>query len=154
MTNPTHQKIAFVQSGWHEDLVDQARKGFAEQLAALGLTAKVDYFRVPGAFEIPLKIKQLLRSGEYALAVGTGFVVDGGIYRHEFVAQTVVDALMQVQLEMELPVLSVVLTPKETFSEVEHHDFFFNHMKIKGTEAADVVAELLTGKAGAFAESA
>jgi 6,7-dimethyl-8-ribityllumazine synthase len=70
-------------------------------------------------------------------------VVDGGIYRHEFVAQTVVNALMQVQLELELPILSVVLTPKEMFREEEHHEFFFKHMKKKGAEAAGVAAELL-----------
>jgi 6,7-dimethyl-8-ribityllumazine synthase len=103
---------------------------------------RVDYFRVPGACEIPLKCKQLLSSGDYVLAVGAGLVVDGGIYRHEFVAQTVVNALMQVQLELGLPVLSVVLTPKEEWHD-EHHAFFFDHFKIKCAEAAGVVSELL-----------
>ena len=143
MSNDSSVKIAFVQSCWHEDIVDQARLGFAEQLEKSGVNVRVDYFRVPGAFEIPLKCKQLLKTGEYALAAGAGFVVDGGIYRHEFVAQTVVNALMQVQLELSLPVLSVVLTPKQQFNEEEHHTFFFDHMKLKGAEAAVVAAELL-----------
>ena len=84
----------------------------------------------------------MLKQGDYALAVGAGFVVDGGIYRHEFVAQAVVSALMQIQLDVELPVLSVVLTPKETWQE-SHNAFFFEHMLTKGREAADVAASLL-----------
>jgi 6,7-dimethyl-8-ribityllumazine synthase len=31
----------------------------------------------------------LARSGHYAAIVGAGFVVNGGIYRHEFVAEAV-----------------------------------------------------------------
>jgi 6,7-dimethyl-8-ribityllumazine synthase len=135
-------RIAFIQSGWHENIVDQARRGFAERLQALGVNAEVDYFRVPGAFEIPLKCKQLLKQGDYSLAVAAGFVVDGGIYRHEFVAQAVISALMQVQLDVDIPVLSVVLTPKESWQE-QHHAYFFEHMLTKGREAADVAADLL-----------
>lgn len=137
-------KIAFVQSSWHEDIVDRCREGFATRLNKLEHPeSQVDFFQVPGAFELPLKCKQLLATDDYALVVAAGFVVDGGIYRHEFVAQTVVNALMQVQLEMQLPVLSVVLTPKEFQNTEEQQRFFLEHMIIKGREAADAAAQLL-----------
>ena len=45
----------------------------------------------------------LAKTGRYAAVVAAGFVVDGGIYRHEFVATSVIDALMAVQLETEVP---------------------------------------------------
>ncbi|MDG1850982.1 MAG: 6,7-dimethyl-8-ribityllumazine synthase, partial [Gammaproteobacteria bacterium] len=49
-----------------------------------------------------------------------------------------------VQLELEKPVLSAVLTPKEFDEEnAEHQKFFFDHMLIKGREAADAAASLL-----------
>jgi len=136
-------KIAFVHASWHADIVAQAHLGFAGKLAHLGVNADVDVFAVPGAFEIPLKIKQLLKSGDYTMAVAAGLVVDGDIYRHEFVAQAVITALMQVQLELEMHVLSVVLTPKVTFADDSHHAFFFDHMKGKGEEAAIAAAALL-----------
>jgi len=144
MSELSSSRIAFIQSCWHDDIVDQSREGFVARLKELGVDeSRIDFFRVPGAFEIPLKCKLLLSTGKYALAVASGFVVDGGIYRHEFVAQSVVSGLMQVQLELGLPVLSVVLTPKE-FQETEaHHAFFFDHMLIKGREAGDVAAQLL-----------
>src|SRR6185437_1402064 len=91
-------RIAFVQSCWHRDIVDQSLVGFLKELEQQGLDPKqVDRFTVPGAFEIPLHAKLLAQSGRYAAIVAAGFVVDGGIYRHEFVASSVIDALMQVQ---------------------------------------------------------
>jgi 6,7-dimethyl-8-ribityllumazine synthase len=60
---------------------------------------------------MPLHAKLLAKSGRYAGIVAAALVVDGGIYRHEFVAQSVVSGLMQVQLETEVPVFSVSLTP-------------------------------------------
>ena len=41
-------------------------------------------------------------------------VVNGGIYRHEFVSDSVISGLMQVQLATEVPVISAVLTPQES----------------------------------------
>ena len=50
---------------------------------------QVDVFDVPGAFELPLMAQELARSGRYGAIACAALVVDGGIYRHEFVAQTV-----------------------------------------------------------------
>ena len=72
-----------------------------------------------------------------------GFVVDGGIYRHEFVAAAVVDGLMRVQLEDDLPILSVVLTPKNFHESADHHAFFHRHFVTKGEEAARAAVQLL-----------
>src|SRR3569623_2478986 len=104
-------RLAFVQALWHREIVEQAHVGFLEEMAALGLGPEtVELFETPGAFEIPLHAQTLAKSGRYAAVVGAAFVVDGGIYRHDFVAQTVVQALMQVQLSTETPIFSVVLT--------------------------------------------
>jgi len=64
-------------------------------------------------------------------------VVDGGIYRHDFVAETVVAALMQAQMETDVPVLSAVLTPHHFHESEEHKRFFMAHFKVKGREAAE-----------------
>ena len=148
MRHKQSEKIAFIQSSWHKDIVDRCREGFSNKFAELDIAMDVEYFAVPGAFELPLKCKQLLATGDYAMVIAAGFVVDGGIYRHEFVAQSVISGLMQVQLELGLPVLSVVLTPKE-FQENKEEDqtFFLEHMVIKGREAADVAASLLQPQA-------
>ena len=61
--------------------------------------AQVDLFEVPGSFEIPLHAQLLAKTRRYTAIVAAGLVVDGGIYRHEFVADTVIKALMDVQLQ-------------------------------------------------------
>ena len=70
-------------------------------------------------------------------------MVDGGIYRHEFVAGTVLDALMQVQMETDVPILSAVLTPHHYQDSDPHLQFFREHFLLKGREVADACLSLL-----------
>lgn len=82
--------------------------------------------------EIPLQAQTLALSGRYAAIVGVAFVVDGGIYRPDFVASAVLDGIARVQLDTSVPVLSVVLTPHH-FQETEvHQTFFLEHFVTKG----------------------
>lgn len=104
----------------------------------------VDVIEVPGAFEIPLRIKKLASSGQYAALAGCALVIDGGIYRHEFVAATVVDALMRVQLDTDVPVFSAVLTPHHFHEHDEHQAYFARHFELKGAELADAIAATLS----------
>ena len=127
----TQARYAFIKASWHSDIVDQSEVGFREVISA-----QVDVFNVPGAFEIPLLARQLAESGDYTAVIGAAFVVDGGIYRHEFVSSAVVDGLMRAQMDAGVPVLSVVLTP-HNFQETEAHIAFFrDHFVEKGREAA------------------
>ncbi len=137
LSTPTGARFAFIQSHWHHDIVDQGRDAFLAEMGRRGVPRDaVDLFEVPGAFEIPLHAKKLARSGNYAAIVACGFVVDGGIYRHEFVADAVVKALMSVQLETGVPVFSAVLTPLHFHEHEEHRRFFTEHFAVKGTEVA------------------
>jgi 6,7-dimethyl-8-ribityllumazine synthase len=134
-------RIAFVQSCWHRDIVDQSRLSFLRNIERKGFARRsVDCFEVPGAFEIPLHAKILAQSGRYAAVVAAGLVVNGGIYRHEFVAASVIDALMNVQLDTGIPIISVVLTPQQFHEHEEHYKFFYEHFLVKGAEAASACA--------------
>jgi len=141
-------RIAFVHALWHREIVEEAYHGFVEEMATLGFGADViERFETPGAFEIPLHAQTLARTGRYAAIVGAAFVVNGGIYRHEFVAETVVNALMQVQLSTETPILSVVLTPHHFHDHEVHQKFFHEHFRVKGHEAARACAGTLASLA-------
>ncbi len=136
--------VAFVQARWHADIVDQCRISFVDEIERLtNGTARVAVFDVPGAFEIPLQARALAKTGRYSAIVGSAFVVDGGIYRHEFVAETVVAALMQAQMDADLPVLSAVLTPHYFHDSEEHRQFFLAHFKVKGREVAEACLSVL-----------
>jgi len=133
----TTKRIAFVQACWHREIVDQGRDSFVAEIGRHGMSPdQIDFYEVPGSLEIPLQAKLLAKTGKYATIVAAGFVVNGGIYRHEFVAQTVIDALMRVQLDTEVPIISLVLTPQNYHEHDAHQQFFHEHFKIKGAEAA------------------
>lgn len=136
--------IAFVQSCWHRDIVDRARDGF---LAEIADQASVELFEVPGAFELPLHARCLAETGRFDAVVAAGFVVDGGIYRHEFVADAVIGGLMRVQLDSGVPVFSSVLTPQQFHESETHVHFFRDHMVEKGHEVAAACLATLAARA-------
>lgn len=134
-TDPS--RFCFIQAGWHADIVNRGRDAFLAEMASQGTPPEaIDLFEVPGAFEIPLHAQQLARSGRYVAIVACGLVVDGGIYRHEFVADAVISGLMRVQLNTGVPVFSAVLTPQHFHEHEEHRRFFSEHFVVKGTEVA------------------
>ena len=136
-------RFAFIKAQWHADIVDASLDGFCEVIPA----NTVETFDVPGAFEMPLMAKKLAETGRYAAVVCAAFVVDGGIYRHDFVASTVVDGLMRVGLDTGVPVLSVSLTPHQ-YQETDHHDRIFrDHFVTKGREAAKAALGILKAHA-------
>ena len=153
-TSSSAPRIALVCSSWHHNLVQRASNAFIDEVGCSGVPAdQVDRFAVPGAFEIPLHASRLARTGKYDAIVACALVVDGGIYRHEFVASAVIDALMRVQLDCDLPVLSIVLTPHSFHDHETHRQFFAEHLKLKGTEAGQAclraIASLREIEAGA-----
>ena len=128
--------VAFVKANWHKDVVNQALEGFRQELTEQKIDADVNVFDVPGAFEMPLLAKRLAVTGKYDAIVCAALVVDGGIYRHDFVAQAVVDGLMNVQLSTNVPVFSVSLTPHNFQPAEEFTNFYRQHFIKKGAEAA------------------
>ncbi|MFK7997098.1 MAG: 6,7-dimethyl-8-ribityllumazine synthase [Granulosicoccus sp.] len=133
-----NSQYAFVKARWHADIVDQALAGFLQLVPE----DDVQVFDVPGAFEMPLFARDLALTGNYSAVVAAALVVDGGIYRHEFVAQAVVNGLMQAGLETGVPILSVSLTPHH-FQETDHHtQIYKDHFVIKGREAAKAALDI------------
>jgi 6,7-dimethyl-8-ribityllumazine synthase len=144
-TKASH-RFAFLQSCWHRDIVDQGKESFLAEMARCGVPrTQIDLYEVPGAFEIPLQAKLLAQSDRYDAVVACGFVVDGGIYRHEFVAHAVITALMSVQLEVGIPVISAVLTPQQFHEHADHRAFFRQHFVTKGKEAASACLSTVAG---------
>ena len=131
-------RCAFVKADWHAEIVDNALVGFQQVITDI----PIDVFSVPGAFEMPLFARDLARTGKYDAIVAAALVVDGGIYRHEFVAQAVVNGLMQAGLETGIPVYSVSLTP-HNYQETDHHNKIYReHFVQKGKEAGNAVLRM------------
>ena len=135
-------KIAFIKARWHADIVDRALQGFEEEMKAGNRNMELTVHDVPGAFEMPLLARKLAETGKFDAVVAAAFVVDGGIYRHDFVAAAVVNGLMQAQMDTGVPVFSVSLTPHNFQPTSEHKEFFAAHFVQKGAEAAEAVRHI------------
>ena len=141
---PRNERVAILCANWHRDIVHQARDAAVAEFARSGLSpSQVVHYEVPGAFEIPLLAKKLARSGRYDAIVACALVVNGGIYRHEFVTTAVIDGLMRVQLDTEVPVMSAVLTPRDFHDHEDHVRFFREHFVKKGTEVAQACLQTM-----------
>ena len=152
MTNKT-RRIAFIKARWHADVVDRAHEGFLAEQRTLMPGAQVVAYDVPGAFEMPLLAKKLAGTGRFDAVVAAALVVDGGIYRHDFVAGAVVTGLMNVGLETGVPCFSVSLTP-HNYQETDLLTAFYrDHFVEKGAEAARAVHQVLELDARIAAEA-
>jgi len=136
--------IAYVQASWHTDITDHCKTAFIAEVTRHGYRPDdLEFFSAPGSLEIPLMAKKLAKTGRYAAVCASGLVVDGGIYRHEFVAQAVLQGIVQTSLDTEVPVLSAVLTPHHFHEHAVHADFFKEHMRTKGKELAEACVSIV-----------
>jgi 6,7-dimethyl-8-ribityllumazine synthase len=136
------QRVAFVQSAWHRDIVEQCRLSFLTEIEARHIQpAQIDLFEVPGSFEIPLHVQILAKTRRYTAIVAAGLVVDSGV--RSYVADTVIKALMDVQLRTEVPVFSAVVTPQHFDAATADAEFFRRHFAARGVEVAAACANTL-----------
>jgi 6,7-dimethyl-8-ribityllumazine synthase len=131
---PNH--IAFISATWHQEIIAVCRTAFLQNVAASRPEIQVDQYTVPGCLEMPHLSQLLANSGKYVVIICSGFIVDGGIYRHDFVARAVIDGIVQVSLKTNVPVLSAILTPHHFHEHETHQQFFSTHMLAKGQELA------------------
>jgi len=132
------QRVAFVQSAWHRDVVTECREAFLAEIEDRHIArAHIDVFEVPGAFEIPLHVQLLAKTRRYTAIVAAGLVIDD-----EYIAETVIRSLMEVQLRTEIPVFSAVVTP-EQFRQTADAEFLRQHFAAKGVEVAEACANTL-----------
>jgi len=133
------QRVAFVQSAWHREVIEGCRLAFLGEMEARHIErARIDVFEVPGSFEIPLHVQLLAKTRRYTAIVAAGLVVDD-----EYIAETVIRALMDVQLRTEIPVFSAVVTPQQFHESEAHYEFFRKHFAAKGVEVAEACANTL-----------
>ncbi|HEX4139615.1 MAG TPA: 6,7-dimethyl-8-ribityllumazine synthase [Candidatus Methylacidiphilales bacterium] len=70
---------------------------------------EITVVRVPGAFEIPLQVQRLAKSGRYAGVIALGVVWQGKTAHAQEILRAVTDALIRISLENDVPVIHQVL---------------------------------------------
>jgi 6,7-dimethyl-8-ribityllumazine synthase len=131
-------KIGIVYSDYYKEVCDGLMQGVKD--AAKGKDVDFIEFRAPGAFEIPLKIKQVSSDGSIDGFIALGCVVQGETHHHDLINFSVSKALMDLSLDLMKPVGFGILTTKNYEQALERSV----GSKSKGSEVFCAVHEMLS----------
>ena len=130
--------FAIVASTYNARYVDAMLRAAQAELRRAG--AKVRVVRVPGAYEIPVVAKTLsAKNPGLAGILCLGVILRGATTHAAHIGEAVSDALMQIQLAHQIPVIhEVLLLENEAQAEVR----CLGRKHNRGTEAAQTALEM------------
>ena len=135
-------RIAIVASLFNDKVVDGLLDGALTVLHYNGVPEDaIDLIRVPGAFELPIAVQRLAEKKQYAGIMAMGAVIKGQTAHFEYICEATTNALMQLGLKYNLPVLYGLLTSYTAEQAVERADV---KRKNKGAEVAEALLETLS----------
>lgn len=136
------QLIGIIVSRFNEGVTEKLLEGARSYLMAHGLTQD-DFVvaHVPGAYEIPLVAKKMLRQKEYIGVIALGAVIRGETSHYDFVAGDCSRGLMNVMIETEKPIAMGVLTTDNLDQALARAG---GKKGNKGKDAAETLLEMLT----------
>tara|TARA_A100001011_G_C14027637_1_gene722182 strand:- start:158 stop:556 length:399 start_codon:yes stop_codon:yes gene_type:complete len=94
---------------------------------------KIDIFRVPGAFEIPVAIAKLARKYDGFIAIGC--IIKGKTANFELISNAITTAIMKLSVSEKKPIGNSILTLLNRKQAKKRFD--------KGKEAAQAVYKVL-----------
>jgi 6,7-dimethyl-8-ribityllumazine synthase len=123
--------FAIIASKYNSRFVDaMLRAAKAEILRAGG---KVEILRVPGAYEIPVVAAKLARAQKFSAILCLGVILRGATTHAQHIGEAVSNALVQIQIQHEVPVIHEVLLLENEQQAVER---CLDKKHNRGTEAA------------------
>ena len=128
-------RFAIVASKYNSRFVDaMLRAAKAEILRAGG---KVQVVRVPGAYEIPVVAAKLARAQKFSAILC--LILRGATTHAQHIGEAVSNALVQIQIQHEVPVIHEVLLLENEQQAVER---CLDKKHNRGTEAAQTALEM------------
>jgi 6,7-dimethyl-8-ribityllumazine synthase len=125
-------RIGIVASRFNEGICKKLLEGARAE--AQKLQAQFTVIEVPGALEIPLALQWLAQTGRYDALVAVGAVIRGETYHFDIVANESARGVMDVMLELGVPVANGILTTEDEAQATARLD--------KGAEAVRVAVEM------------
>ena len=101
--------------------------------------AKVALYRVPGAFEIPIVVRELAQQKRADVILALGVILKGKTDHADNLSRSVTDALLRIALDYGIPVINCV----HTFAnELDARERCLEEKINRGTEAARAAIEI------------
>ncbi len=105
------KKFGIVLSRFNSFVAERLLEGAIDTLVRSGANDDdIEVARVPGAYEIPLVVQKMARSGRYDAIIGLGVIIRGATPHFDFVANEAAKGIAQASMESEVPIMFGVLT--------------------------------------------
>ena len=138
---PPNARVAVVAARFNATIVDDLLAGCLRRLTALGLSHdRVETYRVPGAFELPVAAKVLAQTKKFSAIICLGCVVRGDTPHFDYVAGEAARGIQRVALDEGLPIIFGVLT---TNTEEQARDRAGGSHSHAGENAAEAALEMI-----------
>jgi 6,7-dimethyl-8-ribityllumazine synthase len=140
-SSPADQRRQFsiVASLFNEQYVQGLIDHATEELKSLSPNVTVSLHRVPGAFEIPVVVRELALQKKVDAILALGVILQGKTNHAQNLARSVTDALQQIALEHGIPVINAVLSLE---TEAQAQERCLGSEINRGTEAARAAVEV------------
>ena len=135
------KKIAIVSTRWNHFIVDRLVEGAKDAFDRHGGNAEdLTHVLVPGAFELPMIVDQLLSSGKYDAICALGAVIRGSTPHFDYVAAEATKGIASMSLKYQKPVSFGLLTTDTIEQAIERAGTKAGN---KGFEAMTTVVEMI-----------
>ena len=135
----TKRVFVLVASHFNAKYVQGLVTHCSDELRKLSPASSVTLHRVPGAFEIPIVVRERARQGNVDAIVALGVILQGETAHAQHLGQVVTQALQQISLEHGVPVIHAVLSLK---NEEQARKRCLEDEINRGTEAARAAVEM------------
>ena len=96
--------IGIVVSVFNKPITDGLLEGCIKSLNENGLKEEnINVVYVPGAFELPAKVKKLTENNSYDCIIALGCIIKGETDHYHYISQAVTKGIMSVTLEKTSP---------------------------------------------------
>lgn len=136
-------KISIVASQFNEIIVESLIKSSIETLEKNGYQSDPEIFKIPGAYELPLAVKNIAHKKQPNGIIALGAIVRGATPHFDYIAAETSLGLMQVSLEFNIPVGFGVLTCDTMEQAIERSGDGSGNKGIESTEAVLGMIEFL-----------
>ena len=134
-------RFAIVASRWNEFISGRLVEGALDGLTRLGAKEdRVEIYRVPGAFEIPLLALRLAQSRKFDAIICLGTIIRGQTPHFDYIANEVARGISHAGLESGLPVVFGIVTADTVDQAIDRAGVKLGN---KGFEAAMTAVELV-----------